>query len=236
MSEKQFRCRAEVEAGYVPEEVKVEEPKPLTFKEKITNYWYYYKWHTLIIGFIAIVLSYGLAQCVTKENPDYIVMTVFDKFMPSEVTLEIEAYLEQYAEDLNGDGKTVVHVYDASKGTDSDMQMAHSTRLMAEMQKGDVMLFFVDDTCFERLNDMNMFEKNELFVHKDGRALNLKDSDLTDRINNAKEGYINHDYYIAKRVVKGTDFEKVKRSVESEKQNLKLLEKFIEGLKPAEIK
>ena len=115
MSDKQFRCRAEVEAEFVPEEAVVTDTAPQTFKEKLSHFWFYYKWHTIIIGFIAVVLAYGLAQCCMKENPDYIVMTVFNKFMPSEVTEELESYLEQYAEDLNGDGEVIVHVYDPSR-------------------------------------------------------------------------------------------------------------------------
>ena len=45
---------AEVEAFY---EVEQAEPAaPLTFKERIVNFWYYYKWHTIIIAFIALLL------------------------------------------------------------------------------------------------------------------------------------------------------------------------------------
>jgi len=228
MSDKQFRCRAEVEAAFTPEEKEVD-TSPLSAKEKVQNFWFYYKWHTVIGLFIAVVLAFGLVQCCTKEQPDYTIMTVFDKYVPSEVTLEIENYLEQFGEDINGDGEIIVHIYDASAGTDQDIQNANSTRLMAELQRGEVMLFIVDDTYFSRLDNLNVFEKQDLFKDKDGYALNLKDSQLTDRINSARDEFINHDYYIAKRVLKGTDYENNEKFLNSEKKNLELLKKFIKS-------
>lgn len=229
VSDKEFRCRAEVEAAFTPEE-KVDEVTPLSAKEKLQNFWYYYKWHTLIGLFIAVVLAFGLVQCCTKENPDYTVMTVFDKYVPSEVTGQIEEYLEQFGEDINGDGKVIVHIYDASAGTDQDIQNANSTRLMAELQRGEVMLFITDDASFSRLHNLNVFEKQDCFVDKDGYALNLRDSELTQQINDAREGFINHDYYLAKRVLKGTDYENNTKFLKSEDKNLKLLDKLVKQL------
>ncbi len=229
MDDKQFRCRAEVESSFTPEE-RVEEVLPTTAKEKLQNFWYYYKWHSIIGLFIAVVLAFGVAQCSTKENPDYTVMTVFDKYVPSEVTDEIEKYLEQFGEDINGDGKVIVHIYDASAGTDQDIQNANSTRLMAELQRGEVMLFVVDEASFTRLHNLDVFEKQDVFYDKDGFAYNLRDTELTDKLNNARDGFINHDYFIAKRVVKGTDYENSKKFIESEKKNNKLLDKIIKDI------
>lgn len=227
--EKQFRCRAEVEASFTPEE-KAVDSTPLTAKEKLQNFWYYYKWHTIIGLFIAFVLIFGVAQCTTKEEPDYTVMTVFDKYVPSEVTGKIEDYLEQFGEDINGDGKVVVHIYDASASDDRDIQNANSTRLMAELQRGEVMLFIVDEDNFSRLDNLNVFEKYPDFKDKDGYALNLRYSNLTDELNSVREGFINHDYYVAKRVLKGTDYENTEKFIKSEEKNLKLLDKFIDSL------
>ncbi len=229
MSDKQFRCRAEVESSFTPEE-KVEEVAPQTVKEKLQNFWYYYKWHTIIGLFIAVVLAFGVAQCSTKESPDYTIMTVFDKYVPGEVTDEIEKYFEQYGEDVNGDGKVIVHIYDASAGTDRDIQNANSTRLMAELQRGEIMLFVTDEACFTRLHSLDVFEKQEVFSDKDGFAYNLRETELTDKINDARDGFINHDYFVAKRVVKGTDYESNAKFIASEKKNIKLLDKFIKDI------
>ncbi len=241
MSEKNYRSKAEVEAFY---EVEPEsnEAAPLSFKERLANFWYYYKWHTIIITFVVAMLAFGFVQCVAKEKPDYTVITAFDKYLPLEVTGAIEGELEKHAEDLNGDGKVIVHIYDVSTATDRDAQMAQSTKLMSEMQRGEVMLLIVDDVYFDKLDGLSVFEaRPEYFTDKDGKALNLRSSSLTDVINEAyaplavatygkKVDFISSNYYIAKRVVAGTSFEKVEKSVKSEKDNIALLEKFIKSL------
>ncbi len=241
MSEKNFRSRAEVEA-YYEAEPKVEAAAPLGFKERLENFWYYYKWHTVIIAFVTLVLVLGFAQCATKENPDYTVITAFDKYLPLEVTAAIEGELEKYAEDVNGDGKVIVHIYDVSTATDRDAQMAQSTKLMSELQRGEAMLLIVDDVYFDKLNGLDVFEQNgDYFPDKDNKALNLLKSNLTDIINEAyaplavatygKEvDFISSNYYITKRVIAGTDYEKVEKSRKSEENNLKMLDGFISSL------
>ncbi len=243
MSDKNFRSRAEVEAFYEAEPRK-EEAAPVTFKERMVNFWYYYKWHTLFTVFVIFILSFGLAQCATKETPDYTVITAFDKYVPNEITRAIETELERYAEDVNGDGEVIVHIYDVSTSTDRDMQMAQSTKLMSEMQRGEVMLLIVDDVYYDKLNGLDVFEaRPEYFPDKDNKAINLLSSSLTDVINKAyaplaiatygKEvDFITGNYYVAKRVVAGTDFEKVDKSIASEKNSLKLLEGFLAGVMP----
>ncbi len=242
MSEKNFRSKAEVEAFYEAEADIKEAVAPITFKEKLSNFWYHYKWHTIITVFVAFVVIFGFAQCATKEKPDYTVITAFDKYLPLEVTSTIESELEKYAEDVNGDGEVIVHIYDVSTATDRDAQMAQSTKLMSEMQRGEVMLLIVDDVYYDKLNGLDTFEANaDLFPDKDNKALNLRYSSLTDAINEAyaplavstygKEvDFINGNYYVVKRVISGTSFENRKKSLESEAANLKMLEGFIADL------
>ncbi len=241
MSEKNYRSPAEVEAFYEAEPA-AEPLAPLSFKEKLQNFWYYYKWHTVIAAFVACVLIFGFAQCATKETPDYTVITAFDKYLPLEITSAIEEELEKYGEDINGDGEVIVHIYDVSTATDRDAQMAQSTKLMSEMQRGEVMLLIVDDAYFDKLDGLDVFEQRpDIFPDKDNKALNLLKSDMTDIINKAYEplamanygkavDYITGNYYITKRVVAGTSFETVEKSVESEKANLKMLEGFLSCL------
>ncbi len=241
MSEKNYRSPAEVEAFYKAEQPS-QEIVPLTFKERIANYWYHYKWHTIIIAFVVVILAFGFAQCATKENPDYTVITAFDRHLPIEITSAIETELEKYAEDVNGDGKVIVHMYDVSTATDRDAQMAQSTKLMSEMQRGEVMLLIVDDVYFDKLDGLSVFEElPELFSDKDNKALNLRSSNLTDIINDAykplavatygKEvDFISSNYYITKRVVAGTSFENRQNSLDSEAANLEMLKRFLSAI------
>lgn len=230
MEEKKFRCKAEVEAAYVAPE-KQETLRPKTFKEKIQNYWYHYKWHTIIIGFIAVVFGVTFIQFITKTEPDYIVMTAFDKYMPYSVTQTMSEYLSNFGEDVNGDGEVVVQIYDISTSVDSQIQQSNSAKLMAELQNGEIMLFIVDDFYFDKLNSLEVFDKLSFGDAKDGYAYNLFGTTFADAINTIEPEYVVNDFYIAKRVVKGTSFEKIDKSVKSEKESLALLDKFIASLK-----
>lgn len=233
MYEKKYRCKAEVDADdSIQNETSASQANvKYTFKQRVANFWYYYKWHTIIGLFIAAVLAFGCVQCATKENPDYTVIMAFDKTMPSGITDAIETHLEQYAEDINGDGKTVVHVYDVSSSHDKDIQEAQSTKLVAEMQRGEAMLFIVDDVYFDKLYDLDVFEKNsDYFPDKDGYAINLRNTNFQALINSVQKNCINNNFYLAKRVVKGTDFESNKTSVKAEQDSMKLMRKFIDSI------
>ncbi len=226
MGEKEFRCKAEVEASYEAPE-KVEALKPRTFREKWDNYWYHYKGRTILIVFLVAVFGFTGWQFVTKEKPDYVVMTAFDKALAPDIIYCIEDYLAPYGEDINGDGKVIVDVYDVSTSSNNDIQKSNATKMMAELQNGEIMLFIVDDVYFDMLYELDVFEENEFFKERDGFACSLRESDLTDKLNSIQAKFINHDYYIAKRVVKGTTFERVEKSLRSEKESLVLLERLI---------
>ncbi len=41
------------------------------FKKWLDNYWYHYKWHTIIGAFFALVLTLLLVQCATKQVKEF---------------------------------------------------------------------------------------------------------------------------------------------------------------------
>ena len=49
---------------------KREEYKPRTFKEKLDNFWFHYKWHTIAILLALVVLCTGVSQCAGRTNYD----------------------------------------------------------------------------------------------------------------------------------------------------------------------
>ena len=87
---------------------KPEPPKGL--KGKWANFWYHYKWVTLISLFAVVVLTVILVQMLTQEKEDYRLALVTEKVVPTTVLEELEAELAAYGKDLNGDGKVLVSV------------------------------------------------------------------------------------------------------------------------------
>ena len=91
-------------------DVKPEEPKVLTPKEKRANWLHYHRAH-FIIAAILIVAGIGFARDVLmKVEPDYQIGYFSDIYLDDQVELAIEERLAELGDDLNGDGQVVVQL------------------------------------------------------------------------------------------------------------------------------
>ncbi len=55
-------------SDYIDGVGKVDTPK--TFKEKLVNFWYHYKWHTIVAAFVILALIVCISQCSAKPSYD----------------------------------------------------------------------------------------------------------------------------------------------------------------------
>ncbi len=128
---------------------------PKTPKEKWQNYWYHFKWHT--IGGIALiaVLAVMIVQCASRESYDFITIVYTRSVIESGRMEKIEEYIEQYAEDIDGDGKVSVQVADCSF-VESNSNMQSSQVAMTKVQamiaaEPKAVLYICDDKGFNDL-------------------------------------------------------------------------------------
>lgn len=151
-----------------------EEHHEMTPQEKRANFWYYNKWK-IFAGIAAIVLvSFFVYDIVSQVDPDYQIGVISRTTLPDSAVEALETQLATLADDRNGDGKTVVSVMtytlapagsedNAAQVVDAYTQMAGSTKLMADAQNGESMLFLT--------NDVQAYELSEaLFAYNDGTA------------------------------------------------------------------
>ena len=101
----------EIKAEPKPSEVAI---LPKTRKEKLSNFWFHYKFHLIASVFTAIVLAVLITQCATR--PQYDSEIVYFTYTPvlDEQLNKVSDYFEQYATDLNGDGEVKVQVINCS--------------------------------------------------------------------------------------------------------------------------
>ena len=90
-----------------------EEKIRMTFVQKLENYWYHYKWHTLFGIFMVIIFGVCITQCASKTEPDAMVLyagRLKNMITPSEDYREpsFESILD---EDYNGDGEKIAEVF-----------------------------------------------------------------------------------------------------------------------------
>ena len=82
-----------------------------SFLKKLDNYWYHYKWHTIISLFVIIAVLICSLQMCTKDEYDIEVMYAGPHNLNDKQTvLDIEGSFAALAKDTSGDGKVTVNL------------------------------------------------------------------------------------------------------------------------------
>ncbi len=137
---------------------------PKTPKEKLQNYWYHFKWHTIGAVALIAVVTVMVVQCASREKYDFITVVYTHTALESGRAEEIEEFIEQYAEDIDGDGKVSVEVVDCSfDDTQSNSQtnqaaVAKIQSMIAAEPKA--VLYIVDQ---KGINDLNGLKEDGFF-------------------------------------------------------------------------
>lgn len=161
--------------------------KPQTPKGKWENFWYHYKWVTLGVTAAVVVLVVLIVQMVNRPNPDYDLILVTKTVVAQDAMDKLQADLEKYARDVNGNGKVEVRIQSLYIGGNDQMTAANQTKLVTMLGAGEGMLFAFDEESYqERI--VEQLEHNEdgakffdvlkveaAGISEDGRYWNWKD-------------------------------------------------------------
>lgn len=90
---------------------------PRTFKEKLSNFWYHYKLHSIVAAFLVVVLTVCSIQFCAKESYDVQVLYAGGKQLGKTAEdgdvaeiVKIMSALRVFAEDFNEDGEKSVNL------------------------------------------------------------------------------------------------------------------------------
>lgn len=211
---------------------------PKTPRGKFDNYWYHYKWHTIVVIAISIVLTVMIWQLVTRDNPDYRLVIATNSYVPQQAADTLEAAFEEYGRDIDGDGKVEMSVEVIMLGGDMQYGMANQTKLIAHLSTADVMLFAFDKKTLEdnikarEKDGFKFFAPIDVEVdglEDEGRYWNWKDSPLQD--DKVMEG-MPKDLYFGVRSISGTSDKKSSKKLYD--QSMELLRAFLTDKKPKE--
>ncbi len=196
------------------------EIKPITFAQKLSHFWYYYKIPVIAVIVAVALVSFVCAQCANREKSD-IKIAIYDSNIVPDMYLEaIEEYFEQYCEDYNGDGKVVVTIMNCSYqagGSSAQYQVTMQQKLQSIIV-GDkeTMLFITSDSGFEHLNtltDINL-------LNPDGVKLN---EDFYEKVTLSEEIAMPKGLSLYCRNIEGTLIENDETAVKSSQNGLELL-------------
>lgn len=154
--------------------------KPVGVKNKLDNYWYHYKWHTLIGLFFVITILICTVQCAGKEKPDIKAVLYVDKSVADLTATALEDEIEKYMTDINGDGEIICQINNLSYvDGGNNYAINKSQRLFAEIAEGSTFLYILDEKGYESLqNDVNPFAKEEYQNNDDVSGWNWNGSKI----------------------------------------------------------
>ena len=111
-----------------------------SFKAKWSNYWYYYKYHTLFGVFVIIVVILIVFSCMRSDEP--VALTVVDTtaMLGRETSQEL---VEDFAKSVNIDTDSVVYRNSAEFPDDSLTERTGVRGLTASIEYGDLEGVFV---------------------------------------------------------------------------------------------
>lgn len=221
-AQQDFLLLKKMQSGEISPEEPKEEVIPLTFSEKIKNFWYHYKAHTILTVFFSIAIAIGISQCASKPNYDTeIVLYTNNVYTADQVQLLTE-YLTPFFRDINGDGQVLIALSDCSyttEGTyDSNRSNELASKLNATIATGvETQLYILDD---KNLAQLNKLAENYGGFLTDSTPLPDDVAKLTDP-NGYKfpEGLI-----IGKRVLNGTIMENNEKALAASEEATKVIE------------
>lgn len=190
------------ESELIPENVQEKEEK-MSFKDKISNFFYHNKWWLgigVLIAFIAVFLIYDF---VTKDRPDIsiIAVTENDQLCYSETLPE---YIESFSEDINDDDEIYasIHYIPYSDNLQYNYSNGIDTKLTAEFQGNEAVIVLGGEKVTEIASVEDVFVNlEELYPdnpHIDGCLFYLKDTNLAEKLG-LPEDVITDDLFIAIR-------------------------------------
>lgn len=130
------------------------------FKKKLSNYWYYYKIHTIVAVIVVICVAFMIKQCSDRVRPDMEVIIISSNVtLSDDKVADIENVLSKYTDDLNKDGRKVVscNYMNMNQNQDAQVLYAMQTKLIAEIAGSDTALFITDDTYLDSLKEQQLF-------------------------------------------------------------------------------
>ncbi len=142
--------------------------QPQTFKMKLENFWFYYKWYILIAILIICMAIVSIHSCVNKKSIDMYVLYMVNGAYSTQANEQLALKLENYVEDIDGDGEKRVQIITISFSDVLDRmdraQESSLTRLVGQISAGPALFYIFDDANYKSLKqaEVKIFDEIEV--------------------------------------------------------------------------
>lgn len=179
--------KAEAKQRAELEQAKLAARKKTPSQEKAENYWYHYKWHTIVGAVVLCFAVFFVKDLFFRTMPDASIVVVSGSYLSTEGLEELAGSLETAATDFNGDGKVIISTDsisipagDLSGASDesqppqmqgNQMDYASSMKLMTVITAGTDPIYLLDKAAYDyitRPTEGGMSTADEIFAPLDG--------------------------------------------------------------------
>lgn len=170
----------------VMEEYKPPEGTKYTFREKLENFWYHYKWHSVIALFLIFAITVCTLQFCSKKEYDAYVMYAGPYDLTASEVRDMKSSLAKVCPDANDDGEINVSISNLFLMTEAQIEERNAvddgytvnTKLVMDNSKifdqqiaaGEYMIFLLDPSRFMSLysddEDKNFLMKLDAYLPK----------------------------------------------------------------------
>jgi hypothetical protein len=213
-----------------------EEEIKLTFRKKVANFFYHNKWWLGIGICCACIGGFLIYNLLTKPNPDMVVLVIADNEELGSMS-ELKEYIEGFAEDSNGNGKTEVSIYYIPYSDNDYRNYADGadTKMSTQLQSADSIIVLGGKKLDELLGEdaKNEFvDLEEIYPdnpHVTGYKFMLKDTDIGEKIK-VGDDCITDDLYLTVRRPSKLLYSSQKAMQKTYDKDWPVFEKIVEDL------
>ena len=146
----------------------------------VSNFWYHYKTVVTVCTIIAAIVGFLVYTEATRKRDDLCVIVVTDNDL-SQRTDELEAFFENYVDDLDGNGYVHVGIISIpiSQNMDEVTRNTYTQKFVAQVQTGEGMIVITDSHTREDFMELMKTDLAEDFpgnkyIDEQGFSFNSK--------------------------------------------------------------
>ena len=151
----------ESEAEEINEKQKNDE-KP-TFRSRLENFWYFYKWHTIIGAVVLFGVILSLFQLFKSNTPDAYMMYVGPSTLFVKNKEEMARRAEDFLDDYNNDGDKYLYLLEITVAVGDDIPYtAYQTnvdarkRFTTEVTAGESLIYLLEESYYLELAKLDV--------------------------------------------------------------------------------
>ncbi|MBE6667255.1 MAG: hypothetical protein E7607_02970 [Ruminococcaceae bacterium] len=145
------------------------------FYKWLDNFWYHYKWHTIIITFLVIVVTVCTVQSLRTTKYDMKILYAGSKQLEGQEVADLEEMLGGFVpEDTNDDGHVALalnryyvlseeQIKEGNKNYDANRNTNEYSNFLSYLQTGDASIMLLEKWIYDSIPKESLCKLSELF-------------------------------------------------------------------------